>query len=308
MSWETSPNLSEVVSLTTADGLTLYFSGDTIRLLAYGGFGAPGQDFLTRRGFKQHGETEIDFLLQPRTIQVLLWRAQACDRDTYWANRMELHEYLRPNRGGQMTFTLQRPDGTRRAIKVRANPGLTLQPQPPQQNYWGVQEAVEFVCHDPTFFDPVSDDTQVSSSVDTDLVFPITFPIKFGVSGTQFNHNIVYTGTWSAYPQFRLEGPYSSAAIHHIISGTVVASIYMGVPLAAGDVRIIDLTPGEQSIKNAAGESKNKDLGPGSNLVNFFISPTPEAPGGVQTIQAIFNAGSAASKFRVTYNKRYYAL
>src|ERR1051326_9595965 len=99
--------LGDVVSISTFDGNTLYLVNPDVRLLAYGNLGAPSTQFITRRGYLQDGSTEVAYTLSPRSISVELWHSPACDRQTYWTYRSELHDYLRPNRNGPLTFTLQ---------------------------------------------------------------------------------------------------------------------------------------------------------------------------------------------------------
>src|SRR5712672_2216099 len=103
----TVTQFGDVLQIVTADGNTLVLINDDVRLIAYGNLGASPTQFITRRGYKQNSVTEIDFLLQPRTISVELWHSPSCSRQDYWDTRKLLHDYLRPNRNGPMVFTLQ---------------------------------------------------------------------------------------------------------------------------------------------------------------------------------------------------------
>lgn len=296
----------DLIHIETADGNELFFGDEDFRLPTYGGLGAPQTNFITRKGYKQNGLTEIDYLLQPRTITVELWRAPACDRQTYWDNRAALHDFLRPNRDGPLTFTLRTPDGSLRSIIVRADPGLTF-PGTPNNNNWNVQEQMDFIAFNPVFFATEAIVNALSAAVQTQLIFPITFPITFGTSDLFLTTGtITYTGSWKTYPIITLTGPYTRATINNITTGI---SIFMSVAIGAAEQRIIDLTPGSQSIVDGNGDNKFSDLGAGTNLIDFAILPDPEVPGGIQeiTIQLIdgVNGVSAAS---LTYRDRYFAL
>lgn len=298
--------LGDVIHIATADGNELYFTDQDFKLLAYGNLGAPPTQFITRRGYKQNSETEVDYLLNPRTISVELWRSPACDRQTYWDNRSELHDFLRPNRNGPITFTLRTPNGNLRSIIVRADPGMVFPPAP-QNNNWDLRESIDFIAFDPVFFDAVQSGGALSAAVQTELVFPITFPITFGATGLYLTTgSITYTGTWRSYPIITLTGPYTRAVITNQQTGIV---IYMSVAILAGEQRIIDLTPGSVSIVDQNGDNKFSDLGAATNLIDFALLPDPEVAGGIQeiTIQLI-DGVNGTSDASLTYYNRYFGL
>lgn len=301
-----SEQLGDVIHITTADGNELWFSDPDVKLLAYGNLGSPPTQFITRRGYKQNGSTEVDFLLQTRTISVTLWHSAACDRQTYWDNRSALHEFLRPNRNGPLTFTIRTPDGDLRSIVVRADPGLVF-PATPQDNSWMIEEPLDFTAFNPLFFNSELSASALSSGVQTELVFPITFPIQFGASGIYLSTgNITYNGTWKSYPTITLDGPYTRAVITNQATGVV---IYMSVAILTGEQRIIDLTPGAQSIVDQDGVNRFSDLGAGTNLIDFNLRPDPEVAGGVQeiTIQLVGGeAGISAASF--DYYEMFFAI
>lgn len=301
-----SEQLGDVIHITTYDGEELFFTDPDFKLLAYGNLGAPPTNFLTRQGYKQNGVTELDYLLQSRTISVVLWRSAACDRQTYWDNRKALHDFLRPNRGGPLTFTIRTPNGDERSIVLRADPGLVFPPQP-TNNDWTVNEPLDFTAFDPLFFNAAQSIVALNSSAQTELVFPITFPISFGTSGVFLTTGILtYLGTWRSYPTITLTGPYTRAVIINLATGTV---IFMSVAITAGEQRIINLTPNAQSITDQDGNNKFSDLGPGTNLVEFALYPAPEVPNGEQeiTIQLIDGVAGVSSA-ALTYYERFFAL
>jgi len=296
----------DVLSITTYDGNELVLINPDVKLLAYGNLGAPPTQFITRRGYRQNGATEVDFLLQPRSISVELWHSPACDRQTYWDTRQELHNFLRPNRNGPMMFTLRTPNGNVRSIIVRADPGLVFPPQS-NNNNWNIQESMDFVAYDPTFFDAAQAVTALSSSTQTQLVFPITFPITFGTSDVFLTTgNLTYVGTWRSYPTLTITGPYTRANIQHVGLGI---NISLNVSISAGEQRIIDLTPGSQSIVDGSGANKFSDLGAGSDLVDFALYPDPEVAGGIQTITVqLVNGVAGQSTASLAYYTRYFGL
>lgn len=301
-----SEQLGDVIHIETFDGQELFFTGTDVKLLAYGNFGAPPTNYITRKGYKQNGVTEIDYLLQPRNITVDLWHSATADRQEYWDNRKALHDFLRPNRNGPITFTLRTPNGDLRSIIVRADPGMIFPPQP-SNNDWALQESFDFVAFDPTFFNSAQADLILSAATQLQLVFPITFPISFGTSSELLTTGVInYDGTWKSYPIITLDGPYSRAVITNETTGI---SIFMSVAIVTGEQRIINLTPGEQSITDASGNNKFSDLGVGSNLIDFALFPDPEVPNGQQiiTIQLV-DGVAGVSGATLVYFERYFAL
>lgn len=295
----------DVLKIETFDGNELFLTDPDVKFLAYGNLGAPPTEYLTQRGYKQDGATEIDFLLQPRVITARLWHSPTCDRQTFWDTRLALHDFLRPNRNGPMTFTIRTPDGSLRSIIVRADPGLVFPPEE-GDNSWNVDENLDFIAFNPLFFDADATVLVMESATQTQLVFPITFPISFGTSDEQFTTGeITYTGTWKEYPTITLTGPYDAATITNVTTGV---SMFMSVAIAAGEQRIITLTPGEQSIVDENGDNKFSDLGPGSNLVEFNLRPDPEVADGIQEIVITLTGGTSDSAAELSYRNRYFAL
>lgn len=302
----TATQLGDVLQIVTHDGNELILINDEVKLLAYGNLGAPPTQFITRRGYLQNGVTEVAYSLSPRSITVDLWHSPACSRQDYWDIRKSLHDYLRPNRNGPMTFTIQTPNGDERSIVVRADPGLTF-PSQQNDNSFNVHEPMDFIANDPTFFDAVQTVTALSSTTQTQLIFPITFPITFGTTDIFLTTgSFTYLGTWKSYPVITITGPYTRANIQHIGLGI---NISLSVAIAVGESRIIDLTPGSQSITDASGNNKFSDLGAGSDLVDFAIYPDPEVAGGIQEITVQLVGGSAGvSTASLAYYARYFGL
>ena len=301
---------AEVLSLQTFDGKSLYFLDAQIRAYLYGGFGAPPTDYQTRRGYQQDGVLEVNLTLQPRSVSMMVFYAPDCSRDKYWANRLSLHEILRPNRNGPMTLTLKQPGGISRSLTVRADPGLVFNPIPVDDNSWNINEPLTFKVFDPLWFDTVQVNTTKIATADTDLIFPITFipgsKIVFGVSGAVSSISITYPGTWETFPIITLTGPYTSVTITNV---TIAVSFTLNIAIAAGEQRIINLAPGMQQISDASGNNKFGELGPNSDLVDFSIHPAPEVANGINVIQAQFIGGTIGqSSMKLAYFNKYFAI
>jgi hypothetical protein len=296
-------------SILTADGNTYTFPDEENRFLVYIGYGAPPIDYITRRGYKQHGETKVDNLLSTRQITIQLWRKPACDRVAYWQNRAALHDMLRPNRGGSLLLTLVMPDSTKRSIYLDASPGAGFNTPQTDNNNWELDEALEFIAFNPVWFNADQTVLAVAANASQNLVFPITFPILFGPGGVSYSQVITYTGSWLSYPILVVTGPYDNVTITHQQTGAVITLI---IPIVAGQTRTLDLTPGAISVTDENGNSAFDELGIDTNLVDFAIMPRGLPPyglaGGINTIEADIVGSGVGTTFTIKYYDRYYAI
>ena len=292
--------------LETFDGKALVIGGvDEYAMISYGDFGAPQVNFITRRGYKQTGETFLDYSIGRRSISLELNREVCSNREEYWRFRAELHNILRQNRGGLMTYTLIQPGDIKRSLRVYPDPGAVFAPS--QGDNWEIHESISFVAFDPIWFDPDAIELVMSGAAGTDLVFPITFPIVFGPSGVNFSTGVInYPGTWESFPSFVLTGPYDWVNIQNVQTGVTIG---LSVPIGAGETRTIVLTPGEQSVTDQNGDNKFSDLAPNSNLIDFNIRPDPLVPDGQQQISIQMQGGvGGQSAATISYTNRYLAI
>lgn len=295
--------------LQTYDGNELVLGSGfevDLNLQGTGNFGAPPTEYQTRRGYRQDGVTEISYNLLPRPITVSVYHPHVNNRTDYWDLRQRLLDFLRPNRGGPILYKIIRPDGSERALTVRADPGLTY-PTTSQRNSWDIEETLTFVAHDPLWFDPTEAAPTISTASGDELSFPAEVPLEFGIVGVQFTTGVLdYAGTWRTYPTLTLVGPYSSCAIYNRITG---ASLGFTTNIVAGERRILNLTPGNQSVMNSIGDNKFSELTPSSNLVDFYIQSELAENGTALRLDAVFVGGSAGqSNFILEYYNRYFGI
>src|SRR5687768_16179362 len=97
-----SGQAGDVISLSTFDGVELFFDTIALALLSHGNWGAAPTSFITRRGYRQDGVTELGYSLNAREIPLEIWMKSGCDRQDYWDARAQLLDWLRPNRNGPL--------------------------------------------------------------------------------------------------------------------------------------------------------------------------------------------------------------
>lgn len=276
-------------------------------LLGGDGYGMPPIKYHTSHGPFQHGETPIDFFLQPRVIQ-FQFRAQACTREKYYTLRNSVLDMLRPSRQNLNTFvpgTLRKvlADGRTRDISVFVDSGPTYAWSNENWDEWGSINTLRFIAFDPTFFDPTSASASFTFTPITNLVFPITFPIAFGTTVINNTVSITYTGTWMVYPTIVLVGPLAGITI---TNETIDEMIRFNYSIPAGRTVTMDLAYGAKTVEDDLGNNLIGSISSDSDLATFHIAPDPEAPGGVNVIRAL-GAGTLAGATQITleYYTRY---
>lgn len=304
----------EVISIETSDGVKLPLKGAWLDW-GFAGFGAAPVQWQVQTGYKRNGARIIDYRLTERHFNVVVGGSEVNgSRYKYWDARAELLNILRPNRGdfNELILTLSRLDEdglpVRRAIACVYNGGAEFEDFDSDSNQFRVQAALEFIAYNPLFFDPVTVDLVLVATTQTDLVFPITFPIIFGASGNLFDTgNLNYQGSWRAYPTITITGPYSSATLTDYGTG---ATITLGVMIGAGETRIVSLSENGFEITDGAGNNVFDELSAGSNLIDFYIPPLGQViAGGTQRLTVNLIGGSVSqSAVTIEYSNTYYGI
>lgn len=312
-------HISEFTQLITPDGTTFNFDAQDKFLISETGYGMPPINYITQKGPYQHGETVIDYRLQPRTIQ-LVHRHNACSRTDFYNNRATLLNMLRPNRqtSGTLTpSTLRKilPDGSRRDLKVVISQGPEfVASQQGQWDEWSFMETLRFTAYDPIFYEPTQQSTTLTVGTPINLwEFPLEFPspmgrnFVFGNPSTAGHYTtIAYTGTWLTYPGFVLTGPMDGPTIKNYSTGETIALLYN---LSNGETLTINLDYGVKSVTSDIAGNVLWCVKDASDFSTFHLAPTPEASGGNNVI--LVDAGNwktGVSSIAISYYRRYIGL
>jgi len=275
------------------------------------GQGMPPLEYTTQRGPNQHGETVVKYRLQPRVMQMLL-RQNNYTRQAYWDNRARLIDVLRANR--QLTLAdrplpgrLRKimPDGAFRDIDVLIAQGPEFQPAQ-EWNEWSFEEALRFIAHDPTFYDPVPVTVPAAIPANSQLAFPASFPASFGASAAFVDVNHHYDGTWLTYPVITLTGPLTAVVIENLTTGEAIQFTHI---LEAGESAVMDLRFGYKTVVNPDLPAND----PAANLIGavdgdlgmFHLEPAPLAPGGINQLRFFISGLTSDGLVSLEYHTRY---
>ena len=249
------------------------------------GFGLPTLSYIVDRYPNQHGDTVRDFTLQPRAVQLVILH-QFRSRTDYWAGRAGLLDAIRPNRitdFGAPGSLLKYGGGVRRKLDVfiESGPGFT----PPQGGWreWSFTEALRFIAHDPTWYDP----REQIFTLDSDA---LPMPYEAQVS---------YAGSWPAQPTFVVNGPVDDPVIVNSGTGQTIGLNYS---LASGRHLTITLQ-GTKSVLLDDNTNLMPYVTDDSDLTTWSLWPDPQAASGVNTVSL---GGSGMSDGVTSCVMRYY--
>lgn len=280
-------------------GDTLDISDDTnYRHLSHDGFGMSPLHRITERGPLQHGETDRDFRLDPRLVNIVLllradtWAAGHFDR------REELLSYLSPLRMTKLRFT--NDDGDVRQLDCYCVSGPTFA----SKDIIGknIKAGFTLKAHDPTWYDPSGDGETFdlgAGGSGSGLHIPFEIPFEIGSSTINVSKPVNYTGTWHSWPhKIRITGPITDPVITNTTTGEKLD--FTGITIAGADYYDLDLRYGYKTVVDSAGANVIDELTSDSDLATWHLE--------ADTVNNIHVAGTVATSstsVAISYFVRY---
>ena len=273
--------------------------GMNINYLGDQGFGLAPLHRITQRGPLQQGDSDIDFRLDPRILQIPLY-IDANSITDHYASRARLLQIFTPsNVIGTLTITT---DTSVRAIDCYILGGMTMDVD--ASSGYGVKAVVQLRAPDPTWYDPTPVVLTLTPSIaGTAFAIPMAIPLTLGTSSINSTTTVAYGGTWLSYPIITAVGPITGLSITNNSTGQVIS---LGtVAIAAGTTYTFDLRYGYKTVKTDAGVNKISDVTAASNLATWSIVPAPTTTGGVNSITITSSSSASPGAVTLTYYTRY---
>ncbi|GEM_PF-3325560 len=217
----------------------------------------------------QHGASDFGFHLSPRQLKVqLTMRAQTSAE--YYQRRSSLIQVLRPYHTLIPSILECRlPEGTAWRMQVFCT-SLSFSAKPKSKDINSPSPFLQTAHFTLVAPNPVW--TQYTTQT-------ITTFYQNDIPSTK---DIVYNGTWLAYPYpFSLRGPITHPIITNLSGGM---KLDLNTTIAQNQTVFIDLRPGYKTIMKGS-ESLLPALSADSDLESFAFLPAPEALGGINSIK-----------------------
>lgn len=294
------PKIYEFTEYEAPDGEIYSFDNyDDRFLISETGFGMPPVRYITSRSPTQHGETVIDYRLDPRVIQ-LVHRSNSCGRTEYWTKRSELLNMIRPNRSGITSYDLgilrkRLPDGSKREIRVAIEQGPEFVARDPNRwDEWAFTETIRFIAHDPLFYDPVQKTANLSLATEG-FVFPIGLPLLIDDDVIDTTMTCTTEGTEDTYPTITITGPISGV---EITNQSLDLEIKIRHNVSYGEIVTVYLDPGNKRVISDQIGDITAAAYYTSDLAMFRLAPHPKVTSGANTVHfygsGVVSAGPTA--------------
>jgi len=266
--------------------------GVTIRYLGDQGFGLAPMHRITQRGPLQQGDSDIDFRLDPRILQLPLV-VQASTLSASYTAREALTKIFTPANGSGV-LRIQ-DTGYDRAINCVTLGGLDFNVDAVQG--WHVRTVVQLRASDPTWYDPTPISVGSTPSISGTMTpVPLLIPWTVGASAIDTTFTIVNAGTWKAFPVITAVGPITGLIITNVTTGD---KIQISGVIQTGETWTIDLGYGKKTVTTSTGINKISTVTADSSLGTFSIERGSNVVnvGGTQT--------TATSTVSIVYYTRY---
>ena len=266
-------------------GVTYNYQGDQ-------GFGLAPLHRITQRGPMQQGDTDVDFRLDPRILQLPVV-AVGLSTDDYYAARGRLLQVFSPtNGGGTLTVTTSTWS---RSIDVKVLGGMSFDTDP--KVGYELRTVIQLRADDPTWYDAVPHVVAGSAGIaGTPTAYPVIYPRTYGTANINATTTYTYDGTWQAYPVITALGPITGLVITNNTTGQVITTTGS---IGAGRTYTYDLRYGRKTVYDDLGVNQIATVSASSNLATWAIIV------GTNSISITASASASPAAVAITYNTRF---
>ncbi len=284
------------VSVLTPSGETSLSDGVTAFLYAHEGTGMQPRHDIIQRGPSEHGETYLDYRLDPREINLVFYLTGSNAERT--AKRRALVGLFHPDYASTLRFLTT--NGTR-DIDVQFKGDGTV----PTTERWPQLEYVrmKFGARKP-FYDPSGVNVpfaQVAGGAG--FAVPIVVPFSFGgstVNQVQVVDESANPDFFRAEPIITITGPITDPIITNRLTGDKLD--FTGTTIAGGTTYTIDTRYNKKTVVDQAGTNQISKLAAGSSIATFDIRR------GQNSISVVGTSATAATLINFQYKGQFLAI
>ncbi len=289
-------------SMTAIVNGTEYNLNDASRYLwmSDDGLGMSPLHRIVERGPQQHGETDLGFRLDPRTIKLVIG-AFGEDDEEYWNIRKELLGIFTPTTSAiGLRFDL--PNGDSRQIDVHVSGEFQIGSSDRKRIAHKVGMTLR--ASDPTFYDPTGQAYAFNiGGGSSGWTVATIVPSPIGSTNLAQSRTITYNGTWRTYPTIKITGPITNPVVTNNTTGEKLD--FTGTTITAGHYYMIDTRFGVKTVLDDTGANQYSKLTSDSKLNTFHLEAHPVAPNGANDIQVSGTSITSATEVTMTFFSRY---
>jgi len=266
-------------------GLTFNYLGDQ-------GFGLAPLHRITQRGPMQQGDSDVDFRLDPRILQIPLFVATTTIDDYYAARGRLLSVFSPSNTVGTLTVTTT---AWARSIDVKVLGGMSFDTDP--RVGYALRVVVQLRADDPTWYDATPHTVAGASGIaGTATAYPVIYPRTYGTANINTTTSFAYDGTWLAYPVITAIGPITGLVITNNTTGQIITTIGS---IAAGRTYTYDLRYGRKTVYDDLGNNQIATVAASSTLATWAIVT------GINSISIAASASASPAAVSIVYYTRF---
>jgi len=263
-------------------------------------FGMAPLHMITSRSPVQHGDTTLDFRLDPRILQIPILVECETLQEQYDMRNYLLAMFKPSNTDGTLIVTY--PDGNERHILTRILGGLDFNME--TSAGYSIRAVIRMRCSDPTWYNPNQYTLPIVTISGTATAYPKIYPTTYGTTVFGGSFNLTYAGTWLSYPIITVTGPVTNFSITNSSSGQNI-TLVAGTVIAAGTTLRFDLRYGYKTVTDQAGVNRIGLVDSSSELAQFAIYPAPDVPDAINSLVVTGTATTTASSVALSYYDRY---
>lgn len=247
-------------------------TGYTFHLLGFSEVGLPPIDRITQQGAFQHGDTNVDYRLRARTLQIS-GLVEASNVYEHMKIRQILGRVFKvSNTPSQLAYFAD--DGVTpisRQIDCYVVGGLNVSSD--TTTGYDVYFDVQLRADNPLWYDPNQQVINLTGTVIGDPTdIPALIPRDYGTNALDSSTIIEYEGTFLAYPiitVFSGDAGLTNLSIANVTSNRLI--LITAIP--ENTTYTLDLRYGYKTVVDQNGVNRITSLDPQSNLTTFSITP-----------------------------------
>jgi len=291
-------------SISVQIGTHTYVLSDSapFELVSIANIGTSEATRITERGPSQDGDTDINYVLEPRTIDLIL-QAQSTSLYPLEYNRALANKIFKAS-NVPIKLCITFPSGAQRQIDTHSLGRLELPLTIGSLNYF--KFGVTLRAANPTWYDPATIAVNFGIAAGSSaFTVPTVIPTFFGGSILDQTVPIAYAGTYRDYPIMLLYGPITNPIIRNLATGDKIS--FQGYTIASGDYYVIDLRYGRKLVYRNGNIADNRiaETSQDSNLATFALEPDPTVTDGLNSIRVTGSGVNGVTKLYFQYNNRY---